>query len=214
MIGGVPRPEQPDVQVLVFARAPVPGRVKTRLAVAIGDQRAAALQAELLTRAVATAVDARVGPVTLCCLPDPAHACFKRAAADHGVALATQTGDDLGERMYRSLSAALAHSAAVMVIGCDCPFIDAGYLRQAAALLAREDVPVVIGPAVDGGYVLLGVSRLDASLFGDMPWGSDQVLATTRERLRTLGWPWRELPPLNDIDRPEDLSLLDPAPHR
>lgn len=197
-----------DVQILVFARAPVPGKVKTRLATAIGDERAAELHADFLDRAIATAVDANLGPVTLCCSPDATHPCFERAAITYGIRLATQQGADLGERMYRSLTTALTGAAAAIVIGSDCPFVDTTYLRQAAALLAGREAPVVIGPAVDGGYVLLGASRLHSSLFADVPWGGPRVLAVTRDRLRALDWPWRELSPLHDIDRPEDLALL------
>ncbi|HEX9584004.1 MAG TPA: TIGR04282 family arsenosugar biosynthesis glycosyltransferase [Gammaproteobacteria bacterium] len=203
-----------DVHVLVFARAPVPGKVKTRLAVAIGDDRAAALHADLLQRAVATAVAAGLGPVTLCCTPDVNHPCFEQAASAYGIALTNQEGADLGERMYGSLTTALAGAAAAIVIGCDCPFIDTTYLGEAAAFLAGRHTQVVIGPAVDGGYVLLGASRLHPSLFEDVPWGRDRVLAVTRNRLEALGWSWRELAPLHDIDRPEDIALLEDRPHR
>lgn len=200
--------------VLVFARAPVPGKVKTRLAAAVGNDRAAEIHTDLLQRAVATAVASGVGPVTLCCTPDTNHPVFEQAASLHGVALANQEGTGLGQRMCGALTKALTGAAAAMVIGSDCPFADAAYLREAAAALSDPDVRVVIGPAADGGYVLLGATRLDPSLFEDIPWGSQRVLAVTRGRLEELGWRWRELAPLNDIDRPEDLALLEDRARR
>jgi len=198
-----------DISILVFAKAPVPGRVNTRLAAAIGDERAAELHANLMQRTLAMAVAADLGPITLCCAPDTSHPCFQDAVASCGVTLATQNGADLGERMYRALATALEDCAASIIIGTDCPFLDSGYLSAAAKVLAAGQVPMVIGPAADGGYVLLGASRIHPSLFDDVPWGTHRVLPITRQRLQALDWPWRELAPLNDIDRPEDLALLE-----
>ncbi|MDX1512905.1 MAG: TIGR04282 family arsenosugar biosynthesis glycosyltransferase [Gammaproteobacteria bacterium] len=199
--------------ILVFARAPVPGQVKSRLAESVGAVRAATLYDAWMEAAVTVAVGARLGPVTLYCAPDPSHPRFREIARRHGVGLAAQEGADLGERMHRALATALAGAGAAILIGTDCPSLDTGYLRQAARLLADRSAPVVIGPARDGGYVLLGASRLDPALFLEVPWGGPRVLETTRARLTTLGWTWRELAPLQDMDRPEDLAFLESRPH-
>lgn len=162
-----------------------------------------------MQRALAVAVGANIGPVTLYCAPDTAHPRFEQLATRHGVTLTAQTGADLGERMHAALTAGLKIRPASLVIGTDCPFLDAPYLTEAASVLCEQAAPVVIGPAVDGGYVLFGATRLDPSLFHAVPWGGAEVLAETRRRLRALCWDWRELTPLNDIDRPEDLALLE-----
>jgi hypothetical protein len=123
------------------------------------------------------------------------------------VSLHLQQGDDLGERMARALSRAMP----AIVMGSDCPSLTPADLREAAAAL-DWGVDAVLGPARDGGYVLLGLRRIDASLFEGITWGTDTVLQETRSRLRSLGWRWHELPTRFDIDRPEDLRLLSPMP--
>jgi len=93
----------------------------------------------------------------------------------------------------------------VLLVGSDCPELDAGYL--ASALAALDHAQVVLGPARDGGYVLIGARAVDRLWFAGVPWGSDQVFAATLDRLERTATPWRALPPLGDIDRPEDLPL-------
>ncbi|MEH6616608.1 MAG: TIGR04282 family arsenosugar biosynthesis glycosyltransferase, partial [Porticoccus sp.] len=94
----------------------------------------------------------------------------------------------------------------VIIVGSDCPAINGEYITQ--ALEALDDVPAVFGPATDGGYVLIGLNCLNPTLFSDIPWGSGEVMAMTRNRLNSLGWAWKELSALPDIDRPEDLVEL------
>ena len=89
-------------------------------------------------------------------------------------------------------------------MGSDCPDLDAGYLARAVAGLNR--VPVVLGPANDGGYVLVAVRVRNAQMFREIPWGTPEVLAATRRRLQESGVAWIELESLADIDRPEDLA--------
>lgn len=101
---------------------------------------------------------------------------------------------------------ALNEAERVLIIGSDCPGISAGYLRTAFIELEGSDV--VLGPAEDGGYQLLGVRRIDEALFRDINWGSDRVLAQTRRRIEELGWSCTLLDPLRDVDRPEDLEWL------
>jgi rSAM/selenodomain-associated transferase 1 len=197
--------------ILVFAKAPVAGKVKTRLIPALGEQGAAGLHRRLTRRALAAALRSRLGPVILFCAPDTRHGFFRQMKGDLGVPLRSQKGADLGERMHHALSFALSRHAAALLIGSDCPGIDAEYLRQAACSLNSADVPLVLGPAGDGGYVLIGARRLHRRIFTGVPWGSGQVLEVTRARLRELGWGWHELAPLEDVDRPQDLARLDPG---
>ena len=130
-----------------------------------------------------------------------------------GITRHIQSGADLGERMHKALTQTLQTADAAILIGTDCPEYDVGYLQSAFEALQHHDA--VIGPADDGGYVLIGLKRAEARLFQDIAWGGDRVLADTRERLAGLGWHWHELPPLHDVDEPDDLlrfpELLDVA---
>ena len=202
----VPNAPQVETRIAVFARAPVPGEAKTRLIPALGAEGAAALHASLVQRALAAALDAGVGPVELWCAPDTSDPFFARCERELGVALRTQRGADLGERMARAFEAALGENAALVVIGSDCPALTASTLREAAAALAAHDA--VIAPAQDGGYVLVGLSAQVAGLFEAIAWGGPAVMAQTRKRLERSAKTWKELETFWDIDRPEDYERL------
>jgi len=193
------------VPILVFAKAPVPGEVKTRLVPALGAAGAAELHERLVDRTLATAAAAATGPVELCCAPDAAHPALAALARAHGATLAGQGPGDLGDRMHAAFRRSLAGAPAAIVIGCDCPALAPRHLREAAAALAGGH-DAVIAPAEDGGYVLIGLRRAERSLFDGIGWGGAAVVAETRERLAALGWRWRELETLWDLDRPEDLA--------
>lgn len=196
----------PAVPIAVFARAPVPGRVKTRLIPRLGAVGAARLHTLLMRRAVGTAIDAGVGPVSLWCAPDRAHPSFAACGAEFGVRLVTQRGGDLGERMLDAL-VQLCASGSAIVIGADCPALTIGELQSAAAALADGEDAVFV-PAEDGGYVLVGTRRPVASLFTSMDWGGEHVMEATRDRLRRAGMRWRELATSWDVDRPSDFDRL------
>lgn len=189
-------------RIAVFAKAPVPGAVKTRLAPALGEEGAARLHAQLARHALATALDSGAGTVELWCAPDASHPFFQDCARDFGVALAVQEGADLGARMAHAAHAGYP----VVIIGADCPALTASHLRIAANALRAKDVVLV--PAEDGGYVLVALARPVAGLFDGIPWGGDGVMARTRERLAASGAEWLELPPLWDVDRPADHARL------
>ncbi len=197
--------------ILVFARAPVAGKVKTRLIPALGAKGAAALHRRLTRQALTAAVESKLGAVILFCAPDTRHSFFRRLKSEFGVPLRSQQGIDLGERMHHAMAFALSRHRAALLIGSDCAEIDPAYLHRAAARLNSGDASIVLGPAMDGGYVLIGASRLDCRLFHRVPWGTGRVLAVTRSRLRELGWRWDELATLGDVDRPEDLARLEPG---
>jgi rSAM/selenodomain-associated transferase 1 len=189
--------------VIVFAKAPVPGTVKTRLAAGIGIEAAARLAERMLVEAVARALEASVGPVALCCAPDARHPAFAQLAARAPVALCEQGDGDLGERMHRAFRRFLGLHDRAIVIGTDAPGLDAAYLRDAAARLT--DHAAVIGPALDGGYTLIGLRRSAPELFTGIAWSTPEVLDQTRMALRRLGIAHAELAPLADVDEPEDL---------
>ena len=191
------------MRVIVFAKAPVPGAAKTRLIPALGADGAARLHERLVDRTLETACAAHLGPVELCCTPDRSHPFFAECAMRFGASLTDQGTGDLGERMHRALAAELP----AVLIGADCPAMTPDYLREAAAALAAGQ-DVALGPAEDGGYVLITASRIRSDAFAGIGWGGPDVMAEQRARLRAIGWRWRELAPLWDVDRPEDLERI------
>lgn len=201
-------PRFPHARILIFAKAPAPGACKTRLIPALGAEGAARLAGKLLTATVERTCGAGLAPVELWCAPDTSNPLFRQHAERFTLPLLTQCGADLGARMSSAMTAALETADRAVLIGTDCPGLDAAYLE--GALAALDTAPIVIGPAVDGGYVLLGARRDAASAFDQiftaMPWGSDRVARLTRARLREAGMDWAELATLADIDRPEDLT--------
>lgn len=201
MPGDAPEP----VGIAILAKAPIAGQVKTRLIPALGPQGAARLQAVLIARTVETASRAGTGPVTLWTSLNPDHEVFTALAARFDVRLARQHEGDLGERML----AAIARGP-TLVIGNDCPALTPHHLREAAAAL-RDGNDVVLIPAEDGGYVLIGMRRPQAAVFSAMRWSVPSVLTETRRRLVQCGLKARELAGLWDIDVPEDLRRLSPS---
>jgi rSAM/selenodomain-associated transferase 1 len=184
--------------VIVFAKAPRPGRVKTRLARALGALGAARLHQRMVEKALATAKAAGVGAVELHCASHPGHPFFRRMARRYAIRLRTQAQGDLGQRMHQALQ------QPAILIGSDCPELEPADLRAAARALA-EGADAVFAPARDGGYALVGVRRADRRIFDSVDWGKPEVMAQTRERLRSLRWRWHELRTVRDIDRPADL---------
>jgi rSAM/selenodomain-associated transferase 1 len=193
--------------VIIFARAPRPGAVKTRLIPLLGAEGAAALHARLVKRALETARAASLRPIELHGTPDINDPFFRSCAGDFAVALAAQAGGDLGARMLAAFESALATHSRALLLGSDCPALAASHLREADRAL-REGTDAVFVPCEDGGYALIGLRRVDPRLFAGISWGGAAVMEETRARLRKLGWPWRELETLWDVDRPQDYERL------
>jgi uncharacterized protein len=193
--------ETPEpVGIAILAKAPLPGRVKTRLVPVLGPEGAARLQRALVARTVETACRAGTGPVTLWTDLDPDHEIFTALASRFD--LAPQHDGDLGARMLAAIAA-----EPTLVIGNDCPALTPHHLREAAAAL-REGNDAVVIPAEDGGYVLIGLRKPQPALFAAMRWSVPTVLAETRGRLAQCGLKARELASLWDVDVPEDLARL------
>jgi rSAM/selenodomain-associated transferase 1 len=202
----------PKARLLVFAKAPVPGQVKTRLIPALGEAEAARFHERLVRQTIDLATRTRFAPVSLWCSPTLAHPFFQDCLCRYGVTLLRQEGNDLGQRMAHAFEETLKESTAAVLIGTDCPSLSADDLKMAFEAL-QHGFDAVLGPAEDGGYVLIGLRRPVPELFVDMPWGSERVLAETRARLRALDLRFHELPQRWDVDRPGDLiRLSQPAP--
>lgn len=198
-------PTDTSVTIAILAKAPIPGLVKTRLVPTIGAHAAAVLQERLTERAIATALAADVGPVTLWCSPDATHSTFLKLVMQQRIILKRQPEGDLGARM---LAATSAGNGPVLVIGTDCPALTELHLRGATNAL-REGNDVVIIPAEDGGYVLIGTRTPQPAIFADIAWGTSNVLADTRTRVIEQRLMLIEQPPLWDVDTEADLARLE-----
>jgi rSAM/selenodomain-associated transferase 1 len=194
-----------DAAVLVFAKAPLPGRAKTRLIPRLGEAGAARLQARLIARTLRMAREARFGVVELHATPSRTHGLLAFYGKRFQVEVRNQKGRDLGERMHNALSRALRRHRAAILIGTDCPALTPRDLRRALRLL-RGGYDAVIAPAEDGGYALIGLSKVSAEIFSGIPWGGPQVYAETAKRLARAGYRSRALRTVWDLDRPTDLD--------
>jgi rSAM/selenodomain-associated transferase 1 len=138
---------------------------------------------------------------------DPADEFLAAMSKEYDITLHEQQGNDLGERMAHTAKTTLQDYQYVVLVGTDCPGLDAEYIETVLQHL-QAGADCVLGPAEDGGYVMLALSKHDNTLFSDIEWGTDQVLAVTRERIKSLGWHCHEMPVLWDVDRPADYERL------
>jgi len=192
--------------LVIFAREPVAGRVKTRLAAGVGAEAAAEIYATLLDHTLREAGRSDVEPVISLAM-DPSASW----AATLDSPFEIQGRGDLGERMAECFARRFGNgSERVVIIGSDNARLRSDHIRSAFAAL--KDHPVVLGPAEDGGYWLLWQRRPGADLFSDIPWSASNTLDATRSRLLDLGVKWNELDTLPDIDTVEDLrrAINDP----
>lgn len=195
----------PNSKILVFAKAPVAGHVKTRMQPVLTAEQSAVLHCDLLEAVLARLDNAHIAPVTLCYAGEHAYWCELKKV--YSLTLQPQVSGDLGVRMSDALCGALTKSDSVVLLGGDCPFIERDHLIQAfQALEAGRDV--VLGPATDGGYVLLAARQFVGELFMGVDWGTSQVLAQSCAKLDERAIDYSCLSVLADIDRPEDIHLL------
>jgi len=203
--------QYPGGKLIIFARAPEPGQVKTRLIPALGQQGAADFYRRMAQSIINSMLDAQLCDVAVECLPDSRHGFFMDLLNSRCVELNRQTGSDLGERMAGALRTALGQYQHAIIIGTDAPCLQPAYIQAAMEKLV-SGVDVVIGPAEDGGYVLIGMSQLQPGLFTDIDWGTDQVLSQTLEKAEQLGLSVYQLPTLWDVDMPDDLHRVEQDP--
>lgn len=194
-------------RIVIFAKAPVAGQVKTRLVPALGEEGAARLAREMLRRTVSAAVATGLS-VEVCASPAPSADEWGPYLPD--VAATDQGGGDLGERLARAAKRVIDEGEKILLIGTDCPELDRDRLLAAARVLERHDA--VIHPAEDGGYALLGLRRFEPSIFEDIAWSTASVAEATMARIQALGWSFHVGATLRDIDEPADLIHL-PAMH-
>ena len=185
--------------VALFLKAPRLGGVKTRLAAEVGDRHALRLYRVMAARTLDALRQAGLEPTVWYTPPDAA--AEMRFWLGEDCALRPQASGDLGARLAASMRAA-EPGRGWLAVGADCPRLDAELLREAAACVDRGEL--VLGPAEDGGYYLVGGTPPLPDIFTAMPWGTGRVLAETRARLAHVGVVWRELPTLRDVDTAAD----------
>ena len=189
-----------NTRIQVFCKAPIAGEVKTRLK--LPPDEAVSVHRQLATRTLNVCLTSRLAPIELWCAPDSQHAFFQQYKEE--LTLAEQGPGDLGERMFHAMSTTISQGYPTILIGTDCPTIDAEYLELAITTLQAHDA--VIGPAEDGGYGLIGLNVIHPATFANIDWGTDAVASATFDALDGLGYDWQVLPTLWDVDRPEDLT--------
>lgn len=192
-----------DSVLLIFCKAPIAGQVKTRLQPSLTAEQAVAVHRQLARLTLDRAFQQPLCEVKLYCAPDTRHKFFRQCAKDYPLTLATQLGDDVGERMRHAFSAALSRYRHAILIGCDCPSLTVGDVQQALMAL-KNGKDVVIAPAEDGGYVLIGLSAPQPVLFENMSWSNGKVMAETRNRTIQASLDVHELTMQWDVDVAED----------
>jgi rSAM/selenodomain-associated transferase 1 len=207
-----PSPLTPHAALVIFAKAPIPGEVKTRLCPPLTPDEAATLHGsfvlDMLERSK-TAVAKLKLPLDryLACTPSSTFVFFKIMEERQGVKLIDQTGADLGSRMSQTFETMFARGyTRGLIVGTDVPSLPLDHYRQALAQLETHDL--VLGPAIDGGYYLIGLKRTVPDLFVGIPWSTERVLGKTQEKASTLGLKTALLPPWRDVDTIEDLQAL------
>ena len=194
------------IRIVIMAKAPTAGFAKTRLIPALGAEGAAQLAKQMLQHTVQTAIGAQLGVVEICAAPDPTTAVWRNLNLPSAVAWRAQGDGDLGERMASVTERVILGGEAILLIGTDCPAIDARTLSSAVTALQQHDACLL--PTFDGGYALLGLTKFNATLFDNMPWSTSVVAKETLLRTRQLGWKTHVLPTVHDIDEPTDLQYL------
>lgn len=196
-------------RLILFTRFPEPGRTKTRLIPALGAQGAAALQRRMSEAIIARMTEFAAGyPVDLEIRYAGGNQEAMEAWFSDDIPCLPQGGGNLGDRLRQAFAQAFVHGdRRVVIIGADCPGLTPAFLAQAFAALNQKDL--VLGPAMDGGYYLIGLNRPAPSLFSGIPWGSGNVLTATLNQAKILNLSNHLLEPLADVDRPEDLRHID-----
>ncbi len=196
-------------RIVIIAKAPIPGFCKTRLIPELGAGGAAALASRMLVHTAHQAIEASVGPVELCAAPNARDPVWATLALPTALEWSDQGSGDLGQRMANAARRTLARGEHLLLIGSDCPSLDAQTLKAAANALHDHSAALIA--AFDGGYVALGLTQFGEDLFTDMPWSTSSVAAITQARIERQGWTLASFGPLHDIDEPQDLQHLPDA---
>lgn len=200
--------EHEMARIVIFAKTPRLGHVKTRLAEAVGEHVATDFHRKITEHTCRAALLSKVAPVQVWISAPDKDEFFSGFLEPSSLRI--QRSGDLGARMDHAIREAFQESdvSSVILIGCDCPLLTSKHLRESAVALA-SGFDVILGPAEDGGYFLIALSEPISDLFNDIEWGTDEVLATTRRYAAELGLRTYELETLWDVDDYSDYIRLD-----
>jgi rSAM/selenodomain-associated transferase 1 len=197
---------------VIFAKAPIPGEVNTRLSPPLTPDEAATLHGsfvlDMLERTKLAIATLHLSfHRYLACAPSSELVFFKIMEERQGVRLLDQVGEDLGQRLHRTFVDLFAKGyKQVIIVGTDVPTLPLLVYQEAFAMLGRSDV--VLGPALDGGYYLIGLTQPTENLFTGVPWSTDQVLAVTQQKAKALGLSVGLTTTWRDVDTIADLQAL------
>ncbi len=194
--------------LILFAKTPVPGAVKTRLQPQLDALRAAQVAELLIEQTVITARH-WPGPVSLAVWPQEDHPLFHRLRQEYALPIHRQCAGELGFKMDDALTGGMQLGRPAAIMGCDVPHCPVDVLLFAAAELMHERP--VLGPSTDGGYYFIGLTRPSSALFKNIAWGTDAVLTQTLHQAQGAGIAFTLLPELTDLDSWNDLVLLQDA---
>ena len=185
--------------IQIFTKAPIEGYCKTRLAPHLGESETVSLQMEMIQKTILTSIKINTADVQLWCKPSTQHSFFQKMAEENSVSLHEQKGETLGDIMNDAALGAENSYANIVQIGTDCPYIDADYILAAIDQLDADN-RIVIGPANDGGYVLLAQNQCFAEIYNNIDWGMPSVLGQLEMNLKHLKIKHFKLASLSDID--------------
>jgi len=193
--------------LIIFAKAPIPGEVKTRLCPPLDPDEAASLHGTLVLDAVERAKGLAGASLYVAGAPDLAHPFFKVLEGRYGAKLLPQRGPDLGARMKWAMQDAFEQGAQdVILTGTDLPTLPRANLVEALTLIKKHDV--VLGPTADGGYYLIGLRKMVSALFDGIAWGTASVFADTKKKIEDAGLSLGLLPECRDLDTLQDLKVF------
>ena len=198
-----------DLLIMQFAKWPVLGNVKTRLACSVGDEKALQVHMLLMQEVLSTLIAAKqqnIGDVELWVNKLPKSQGLMTSVMQQlnktSICCKRQKGHNLGDKMADAINTSLGAYKKVIIVGSDCPNISLHTLREASHALNDNDI--VLGPAEDGGYVLIGASNFNPDIFIDVAWGEGKVLETTIKNINKLNLSYYALKESWDVDDLED----------
>lgn len=193
-------------RLIIFAKAPLAGFAKTRLIPALGDLGAAQLAKKMLSFTIENSLNANLDSIELCVTPEPKAPIWGAFKIPESILMSPQGEGDLGARLARASQRSIDAGERVILIGTDCPEITPALLHKVNDSLQRVDVVIV--PATDGGYVLLGLNAFDPLLFDNVSWSTHKVFDETLHRIKNAGFTFEVFATLRDIDEADDLCWL------
>ncbi len=200
-------PSPASVALILFAKAPIEGEVKTRLCPPLTPDEAASLHGSLVMDLLERCHALKGMDRILAGSPTQDHPFFRAMKKRFTIPIWEQVGGDLGERMAQAFQSALGSPyQSTIIIGTDIPGITAPLLTMASKNL--QDYDIVLGPTLDGGYYLIGLKSPASELFRNIPWSTEDVFSCTHEKTKAMGLSLKVLPKLRDLDTIEDLQVF------